>query len=137
MASELDSLHGWVRPYELLKHAVVVLGKHLGAPLKHAIIMSGPALPLEVRLSEHSEHVDSLRPTGPTGPIEDGAQCTRRIFVEPDDTRADDSVRVRMVDISADRGATEVRTIPWNGDPDRATTEVITAIRELAGLDAA
>lgn len=121
MASELDTLIGWVRPYEMLKHAVVVLGQALGAPLKQAIIMSGPALPLEVRLTE------------PTG---DGASCTKRIFVEPDDSVAgDESVRVRMVDLESDDA--EERTISWNGDPARATNQVITAIRELAGLDAA
>jgi hypothetical protein len=121
MASELDTLIGWVRPYELLKHAVVVLGKSLRAPLKQALILSGPALPLEVRLSE------------PTG---EGAQCTRRIFVEPDDSVAgDESVRVRMVDLASDDA--EERTIVWDGDPTRATNQVITAIRELAGLDAA
>jgi hypothetical protein len=122
MASELDTLIGWVRPYTLLKNAVVVLGQSLRAPLKQALILSGPALPLEVRLNE------------PTG---EGAQCTRRIFVEPDDSVAgDESVRVRMVDLAAD-GSEEERTIAWNGDPMRATDQVITAIRELAGLDAA
>lgn len=121
MASELDSLVGWVRPYTLLKHAVVVLGQHLRAPLKHALIMSGPALPLEVRLNE------------PTG---EGAQCTRRIFVEPDESvPGDESVRVRLVDLEGDDD--QERTIAWDGDPVRATDEVITAIRELAGLDAA
>ncbi len=121
MPSELDTLIGWVRPYALLKTAVVILGKSLRAPLKQALILSGPALPLEVRLNE------------PTG---EGAQCTRRIFVEPDDREAGDSVRVRLVDSEFDVVAQE-RTIAWDGDPMRATDQVITAIRELAGLDAA
>lgn len=124
MASELDTLIGWVRPYELLKHAVVVLGKSLRAPLKQALIMSGPALPLEVRLNE------------PTG---EGASCTRRIFVEgvePDESTPGDSVRVRLVDPESAEDDEE-RTIVWDGDPERATSQVITAIRELAGLDAA
>ena len=121
MASELDTLIGWVRPYALLKNAVVILGKSLRAPLKQALILSGPALPLEVRLNE------------PTG---EGAQCTRRIFVEPDDSEPGDSVRVRLVDSEFDVVAQE-RTIAWDGDPTRATDQVITAIRELAGLDAA
>lgn len=123
MASELETLHGWVRPYQVLKNAVVVLGRSLGAPLKKALIMSGPALPLEVRLSE---------------PAGDGAQCTRRIIVEPDDSIAgDDSVRVRLVDPEAEGDTAQERTIAWNGDERVAATKVITAIRELAGLDAA
>jgi hypothetical protein len=123
MASELETLRGWIRPYQVLKNAVVVLGRSLGAPLKHALIMSGPALPLEVRLSE---------------PAGDGAQCTRRIIVEPDDSIAgDESVRVRLVDPEAEGDAAQERTIAWHGDERVAATKVITAIRELAGLDAA
>lgn len=121
MASELETLHGWIRPYQLLKNAVVVLGQRLGAPLKQALIMSGPALPLEVRLSDG-----------------DGAQCTRRIIVEPDESVAgDESVRVRLVDPDAEGDTAQERTIAWNGDERLAATQVITAIRELAGLDAA
>jgi hypothetical protein len=119
MTSEIGSLVGWVRPYEMLKNAVVVLGKSLRAPLKQALILSGADLPLSVRLSE------------PTG---EGEQCTRRIFVEADES-AGDSVRVRLVDPESGDGSEE-RTIVWDGDPMQAR-EVITAIRELAGLDAA
>jgi hypothetical protein len=119
MSSEIASMQGWIRPYEMLKHAVVVLGQSLRAPLKQALILSGPALPLDVRLSE---------------PTEEGATCTRRIFVEADESAPGDSVRVRLVDPESDDG--EERTIAWDGDPGQAH-QVITAIRELAGLDAA
>jgi|LNFM01.2.fsa_nt_gb hypothetical protein len=122
MASEIDSLIGWVRPYELLRNAVVVLGKSLRAPLKQAIILSGPDLPLEVRLSE---------------PTEEGAECTQRIFVETDENAPGDSVRVRLFDPQPGSSLDgQARTIAWDGDPVQAR-QVITAIRELAGLDAA
>lgn len=121
MASEIATLSGWVRPYEILKHAVVVLGNSLRAPLKQALILSGPALPLDVRLDE---------------PTEEGAECTKRIFVEADESAPGDSVRVRLVDPQGDGEYAEARTIAWDGDP-RQADQVITAIRELAGLDAA
>jgi len=121
MSSEIGTMQGWVRPYEILKHAVVVLGNSLRAPLKRALILSGSALPLDVRLSE------------PTG---EGEQCTKRIFVEPDESMPGDSVRVRVVDPQGDGEYGEARTIAWDGDPMQAR-DVITAIRELAGLDAA
>jgi hypothetical protein len=119
MASELDTLIGWARPYPLLEHAVVVLARTLGYPVKSALCFSGPELPIKVLFDE---------------PLDGGDRCTHRICVEPDDDD-DDSVRVVLRGCDSDNVQAE-RTIRWDGDPAR-TEELITAIRELAGLDAA
>lgn len=118
VASELETLMGWVRPYPLLEHAVVVLARGLGYPIKSALFTSGPELPIKVLFEE------------PVG-CED--RCTHRILVEPDD--ADDSVRVILRAAGSDSVQAE-RTVRWDGDPAR-TDRLIGAIRELAGLDAA
>lgn len=116
MASELDTLIGWVRPYPLLEHAVVVLARTLGYPVKSALCFSGPELPIKVLFDE---------------PQDGGDRCTHRILVEPDDDGRD-SVRVMLRGADSDLVQAE-RTIEWNGDPEA----LIGAIRELAGLDAA
>lgn len=126
MASELDTLIGWVRPYPLLEHAVVVLARTLGYPVKSALCLSGPELPIKVVLEPDGAGV------GPGG----GDACTHRILVEPDDDDAGDpSVRVLLYAPGSDAVQAE-RTVRWDGDPTR-TVELIGAIRELAGLDAA
>lgn len=118
---ELASLIGWVRPY-LLEHIVVKLARSLRGPIKTALCLSGPELPLRVAIDDpdtltHAEH-----------------SCTHRILVMPDETSADDSVRLMLVATGSDEVQAE-RTVRWDGDPARAS-ELIGAIRELAGLTA-
>ncbi|MBL8941561.1 MAG: hypothetical protein JNK45_00375 [Myxococcales bacterium] len=117
MASELETLRGWVRPYPLLEHAVVVLAHGLGYPVKSALFVSGPELPIKV-LFEEPEGCEDV--------------CTHRIRVEPDG-EDDDSVRVVLRAPGSDSVQAE-RTVRWDGDPSR-TDRLIGAIRELAGLD--
>jgi hypothetical protein len=119
MPSELDTLIGWVRPYPLLEHAVVVLASTLGYRVKSAVFCTREELPLAVLFEE---------------PVDAGDKCTHRISVEPDEGE-DDSVRVVLRGCDSEEVQAE-RTVRWDGDPAR-TDELITAIRELAGLDAA
>lgn len=114
---ELASLVGWVRPY-LLEHIVVKLARSLRGPIKTALCLSGPELPLKVTIDDSDA----------------GQSCTHRILVEPDDASADDSVRLLLVAAGSDEVQAE-RTVRWDGDPANAS-ELIGAIRELAGLDA-
>ncbi len=116
MANELDTLIGWVRPYPLIEHAVVVLARTLGYPVKSALCFSGAELPIRVLFDE---------------PVDAGDRCTHRILVEPND-EGDDSVRVSLLAPDSDAVQAQ-RTVLWDGAPSR-TEELIGAIRELAGL---
>ncbi|MBX7081279.1 MAG: hypothetical protein K1X88_18910 [Nannocystaceae bacterium] len=122
VASELHDLVGWVRPYALLRNAVVVAARTLAASAKAVLLSSGEALPLPLRFEEST----------------DEEATTRRILVEPDPAaNGEGDERLRVVLLAPEGGEPEgVRTVRWDGDPERPE-QLISAIRELAGLPAA
>ncbi len=125
LASELQTLVGWVRPYELVRDAVVVAARSLASSAKAVLLSSGEALPLPLRFDDGADAC-SDEPT------------TRRILVEPDgDPPAGESDgNLRVVLLAQDGDEQGRRTVCWDGGPERPD-ELISAIRELAGLDAA
>ncbi|MFO0634961.1 MAG: hypothetical protein U0168_19125 [Nannocystaceae bacterium] len=90
--SELHELEGWVRPYALLRNAVVVAARTLAASAKAVLLSSGEALPLPLRFEEPS----------------DEEATTRRILVEPDPAAdTDGDARLRVVLLAPEGGEPE------------------------------
>jgi hypothetical protein len=106
-------------PVPMLAHVIVVLGRTLEQSVKMALVRTGVELPMSLVLEE---------------PVDRGDRYTHRINVAPDE-REDGRVRVALRGRDSEKMQAE-RTVRWHGNPER-TDELITAIRELAGLDAA
>ncbi|MBK6916558.1 MAG: hypothetical protein IPH07_04070 [Deltaproteobacteria bacterium] len=116
LSSELQSLHGWVTPYALMKDAVILAARSLAGSVKLALLKSGPALPIRVRFGEDA-------------PADAEESTTRRILVRPED---DEHVSVELLEPGTDEVAAQ-RSIPWDDGRERPEA-LIHAIRELAGL---
>ncbi|MFO0634962.1 MAG: hypothetical protein U0168_19130 [Nannocystaceae bacterium] len=117
MSSELSTLRGWVTPYTLLKDAVIVAARTLAGSVKAALLSSGPALPIRVRFTEPER-------------VCDDDSTTRRIVVRPEDG---EHLTVELLAPGSDI-VEQQRTVVWDEGEERPG-ELITAIRELAGLE--